>query len=87
LTIIEDIIEPVNFEETGKSDVWKKAMNEELMALVKNHTWELVELPNGKKSVGCRWIYKNKFNGDRSIERHKARLVTKKIYTNLRDRL
>jgi Reverse transcriptase (RNA-dependent DNA polymerase) len=67
----------VNFEKAIKSDVWKKAMNEELMALERNHTWELVELPNGKKPVGCRWIYKIKFNSDGSIERHKAKLVAK----------
>ena len=34
-----------------------------------------MDLPNGKKVVGSRWIYKTKFNSNGSIERHKARLV------------
>ncbi|KAL6329765.1 hypothetical protein AAG906_035413 [Vitis piasezkii] len=36
---------------------WKAVMNEEMKSLQKNETWELVECPPGKKSVGCRWIY------------------------------
>ena len=33
---------------------WKAAMNEEMKSLQKNETWELVECPPRKKSVGCR---------------------------------
>ena len=33
---------------------WKKAMNEELGSLKKNATWELSDLPVGKKPVGCK---------------------------------
>jgi hypothetical protein len=32
-------------------------------------------LPAGKYAVGCRWIFKIKFNADGTIERHKAWLV------------
>ncbi|KAM1982959.1 hypothetical protein ACFX16_011426 [Malus domestica] len=52
-------------------------MNEEMEALQKNSTGELTNLPKGKKSVGCRWIYTIKFNADGTIERYKARLVAK----------
>lgn len=34
-------------------------------------------LPEGKKSVGCKWVYAVKYKDDGSIERYKARLVTK----------
>ena len=34
-------------------------------------------LPQGKKTIGCRWIYKVKFQTDGSLERFKARLVAK----------
>lgn len=52
-------------------------MEEELQALDENNTWTVVKLPEGKKPVGCKWVYKIKFRSDGSIERHKARLVAK----------
>jgi len=52
-------------------------MNEELSALHKINTWDLVPLPLGKSVVGCRWVYKIKTNSDGSFERYKARLVAK----------
>jgi hypothetical protein len=56
---------------------WRKAMNEEMKALQKNATWELVPLPKGMKIVGCRWVFTVKLNPDGSIDRYKARLVAK----------
>ncbi|KAH9299553.1 hypothetical protein KI387_031235, partial [Taxus chinensis] len=40
-----------------------------------NQTWELVDLPPGKKSIGYKWIFKKKYKVDGSIDKHKARLV------------
>ena len=33
---------------------WKKAMDEEMQSLEKNHTWKLARLPKGKKAIGCK---------------------------------
>ena len=52
-------------------------MHEELGALEKNRTWELVKLPKGKRAVGCKWIFTVKQNPDGQVERYKARLVAK----------
>lgn len=46
-------------------------------ALMKNKIWTLVPLPEGKRPVGCRWIFSIKYKVDESIERYKARLVAK----------
>ncbi|PRQ38173.1 putative RNA-directed DNA polymerase [Rosa chinensis] len=56
---------------------WTKAMNEDLEALQKNATWELVPMLVGKKTVGCRWVFTVKLNADGTINRYKARLVAK----------
>ncbi|KAM1245324.1 hypothetical protein COP2_037683 [Malus domestica] len=68
---------PCSVEDAMKDPRWTRALNEEMEALQKNSTWELTNLPKGKKSVGCMWIYTVKFNADDIIERYKARLVAK----------
>ncbi|CAL8075673.1 unnamed protein product [Prunus armeniaca] len=74
---LADIPIPISVTEALNDSKWKEAMNEEMRALQKNGTWELVSLPHGKKTVECRWIYIVKLKADGSIERYKARLVAK----------
>ena len=68
---------PSNVQDALADPRWKKAMNEEMEALQKNSTWELIVLPEGKKAIGCRWVYTVKLKADGSIDRYKARLVAK----------
>ncbi|KAL0379287.1 UNVERIFIED_CONTAM: Retrovirus-related Pol polyprotein from transposon RE1 [Sesamum radiatum] len=60
----------------GKPE-WEEAMRQELLALEQNHTWEVTNLPPGKRAIGCRWVYKLKLRDDGSVDRCKARLVAK----------
>ncbi|KAK4388608.1 Retrovirus-related Pol polyprotein from transposon TNT 1-94 [Sesamum angolense] len=39
---------------------WIGAMVEEMLSLHKNQTWELVQLPEGKKAIRCKWMYRKK---------------------------
>eukprot|EP00253_Pinus_taeda_P030144 PITA_30144 len=52
-------------------------MEEEIKAIEKNDTWELMNLLQGKEDIGVKWVYKTKSNAEGNIERHKVRLVVK----------
>ena len=62
---------------------WKDAMIDEMKALEKNGTSELMELPKGKKTVGCKWVFTLKHNPDGSIQRYNARLVAKDLLKHM----
>ena len=68
---------PTRVEEAMEDPKWTQAIKEEMEALMKNKTWNLVPLPRGKKTVGCKWVFSIKHKADGSIERYKARLVAK----------
>jgi len=68
---------PSNIQEALADPRWTKAMVDEMETLEKNNTWDLVSLPRGKKTVGCKWVFTIKHRADETIERYKARLVAK----------
>ncbi|KAL4320319.1 hypothetical protein GQ457_18G003820 [Hibiscus cannabinus] len=74
---IDILPEPKNYKQAVLHDCWQTAMREEIEALERNHTWDLVSLPPGKQTIGCKWVYKTKLKSDGSLERYKARLVAK----------
>nr|GEY55466.1 ribonuclease H-like domain-containing protein [Tanacetum cinerariifolium] len=67
---------PVDFGNDADSSDDLVATQKEKMFLLRNSTWELVELPDGKKSIGSKWIYKIKFRSSGEIDRYKARLAS-----------
>ena len=69
--------QPTCFEEAAKQKEWVEAMNNEIDAIERNKTWDLVNLPVGKNTIGVKWIYKKKLNEKGEIDKHKARLVAK----------
>ena len=46
--------DPMLFIEAVKEEKWKRAMDAEIQAIEKNETWELTDLPNGKKIIGVK---------------------------------
>ncbi|KAM2596471.1 hypothetical protein TB2_040908 [Malus domestica] len=77
LSTLDSTHDPQTFQEANELAPWKSAMRDELQALHDNKTRSVVKLPKGKKAVSSRWVYKTKFNTDKTIERHKARLVAR----------
>ena len=56
---------------------WLRAMHEDMKSLHKNNTYELMELPKGKKALKNKWVLKWKPNPNRSQPRYKVRLVVR----------
>lgn len=74
----EDIAEPATVREALSGPYaaqWHKAMQQEINSLHKHNVWTLTELPEGRKVIGGKWVFKVKHNADGSVEKHKARLV------------
>ncbi|KAL8104868.1 hypothetical protein AgCh_028873 [Apium graveolens] len=69
--------DPVAFDDAAKENKWRQAMDQEIEAIERNQTWELVEAPKEKKPIGVKWVYKTKLNAQGEVEKHKARLVVK----------
>ncbi|XP_062118649.1 uncharacterized mitochondrial protein AtMg00820-like [Humulus lupulus] len=65
------------YEEASQNIKWIEAMKEEISALEKNQTWELVEKPKEVKLISWKWVYKVKTHPDGSIERYKFQLVAR----------
>ncbi|GJV55701.1 ribonuclease H-like domain-containing protein [Tanacetum coccineum] len=65
-----------NLEEYGFIQRWIKAIQEELLQFKLQEVWTLVELPNGKRAIGTKWVFRNKKDERGIMIRNKARLVT-----------
>ena len=52
-------------------------MNEEYNSIMRNKTWDLVELPKDKVPIGSKWLFKSKLKEDGSIDKFKEILVSK----------
>ena len=65
------------YEDAAGDPRWQAAMKEEFSSLQKSNTWELVDIPPGRKLVQCKWVYKTKFVANGSPMKYKAILVAK----------
>ena len=74
MTKVVEVREPESY---AKDANWRAAMEEEMQALAANDTWDLDDPPRKCKQIGCKWVYKVKYNADGLVNRYKARLVAK----------
>lgn len=55
---LQTIKEPTSYKEACLYPEWIKAMETELTALEENTTWVITSLPEGKRPIGSKWVYK-----------------------------
>lgn len=73
-------IEPLTVDEALLSNSWKKAMQEEYNALMKNKTWTLVPM----KIIDNKWVCRLKYDLEGRVHKQKARLVVRGFLQSLR---
>eukprot|EP00253_Pinus_taeda_P033527 PITA_33527 len=72
---LHSVFEPQTYSEAKGIPEWEQAMEVEFQSFQKNHTWTLFDLPTGKKSISCKWVYKVKYKADGTLDKYKACLV------------
>nr|GEW64234.1 retrovirus-related Pol polyprotein from transposon TNT 1-94 [Tanacetum cinerariifolium] len=67
--------EPKRVHQALKDPSWIEAMQEELLQFKMQKVWILVDLPNGKRAIGTKWVFRNKKDERGIVVRNKARIV------------
>jgi len=70
--------DPASFADAMASDDrehWLKAAKAELASMRKYGVWKRVPLPRGARPIGCKWVFRRKYDKDGNVSRYKARLV------------
>ena len=78
--LLLDNDEPATYAEAmadPDSELWHEAMKSEIESMQKNQVWNLIDPPDGVRTIDCKWIYKKKKDIDGNVHIYKARLVTK----------
>ena len=69
--------EPSTYREAASEEAWNRAMKEEMEAIDRSQTRELVAPPSNCRPIGLKWIFKLNKSAKGEILRHKARLIVK----------
>src|SRR4051812_5156060 len=78
--LVDNTDDPATYEEammSPDSNKWQDAMKSESGSMYENQVWTLVDLPDGRKAVENKWIFKKKTDADGNVTVYKARLVAK----------
>ena len=76
-------VEPTSVKVAMADSRWLIAMKSEFPALQDNNTWSLIPAFADMNTIGCKWVFKTKFNPDGSVLKHKVRLVAKGFHQQL----
>ena len=79
--------EPTNYEEammSRDSKKWLEAMKSEMGSMYENKVWTLIDLPNDRRAIENKWIFKRKTDADSSVTIYKGRIVAKRFSTSSR---
>ncbi|GJV78533.1 putative ribonuclease H-like domain-containing protein [Tanacetum coccineum] len=68
-------IEPTSIVKALSNSSWVEAMQEEFLQFKLQQVWKLVDLPNGKRAIGTKWVFRNKKDEKGIMIRNKVRLV------------
>ena len=77
---VMDNEDPLTFHEAMNRDdsqSWYEAMKSEMQSMYDNQVWDLVDLPQGKKVIQNKWVFKRKIDMDGNMTTYKARLIAK----------
>ena len=68
-------VDPTSLEEAMRcvySFKWQEAMKVEMNSMNTNDVWDLDKILNGAKTVGCKWVYKTKYESKGNVKRYKT---------------
>ena len=68
---------PYSFSLVAEKEVWRSAMKEEILAVLRNNTWTMVKPNKDIRPIGVKWVFWVKKDNMRKVVRSKARLVVK----------
>ena len=72
--------EPTNYEEammSPDSAKWLEAIKSEMGSMYENKVRSLIELPNDRRAIEIKWIFKRNTDADSSVTIYKARIVAR----------
>ncbi|KAJ9542859.1 LOW QUALITY PROTEIN: hypothetical protein OSB04_029365 [Centaurea solstitialis] len=64
LTVLYAANDPKGYKSASKNPKWVMAMDDEIAALRRNDTWDLVPQPTYHNVVGSKWVFRTKFHAD-----------------------
>jgi hypothetical protein len=71
------LFEPASYRDVTLHSEWQHAIAEEIAALERTDTWDLVPCPPRVHPITCKWVYKVKTHSDGSLKHYKARLIAR----------